>query len=37
VLRDAWPAKWVGPELRGLGNEVVIETLVLAHEGIELE
>ncbi len=37
VLRDAWPAKWVGPELRGVGNEVVIETLVLVHEGIELE
>jgi phage tail-like protein len=36
-LRRAWPAKWVGPELRGLGNEVVIEALVLAHEGIELE
>jgi phage tail-like protein len=37
LLRRAWPAKWVGPELRGLGNEVVIETLELAHEGIELE
>jgi phage tail-like protein len=36
-LRRAWPAKWEGPALRGLGNEVVIETLVLAHEGIELE
>lgn len=37
LLRRAWPAKWGGPELRGLGNEVVIETLELAHEGIELE
>jgi phage tail-like protein len=36
-LRRAWPSKWVGPQLRGLGNEVAIETLELAHEGIELE
>jgi phage tail-like protein len=36
-LRRAWPAKWVGPELHALGNEVAIETLELAHEGIELE
>jgi phage tail-like protein len=36
VLRRAWPTKWVGPELRGLGNDVAIETLELVHEGIEL-
>ena len=36
LLRRAWPSKWVGPELRGLGNEVAIETLELSHEGIEL-
>jgi phage tail-like protein len=36
-LRRAWPMKWVGPSLRALGNEVVIEELQLAHEGIELE
>jgi phage tail-like protein len=35
-LRRAWPQKWAGPSLRGLGNEVAIETLELAHEGIEL-
>jgi phage tail-like protein len=37
LLRRAWPAKWVGPHLRGRGNDVAIETLELAHEGIELE
>jgi len=36
-LRRAWPSKYVGPDLSGLGNEVAIETLELAHEGIELE
>jgi phage tail-like protein len=37
VVRRAWPSKWVGPSLRGLGNEAAIETLELSHEGIELE
>lgn len=36
VVRDAWPQKWDGPDLRGLGNDVAIETLELAHEGVEL-
>ena len=36
ILRRAWPSKWVGPQLHALGNEVAIETLELAHEGIEL-
>jgi len=35
-LRRAWPAKYEPPSLRGLGNDVAIETLELAHEGIEL-
>jgi phage tail-like protein len=30
----AWPAKWVGPSLTAEGNDVAIETLELAHEGI---
>ncbi len=33
-LRDAWPSKWVGPELKASANEVAIETLELCHEGI---
>ena len=36
VARRAWPQKWDGPDLRGLGNDVAIETLELAHEGVEL-
>ena len=37
VLRDAWPAKLDYSPLNALGNEVVIETLELAHEGFETE
>jgi phage tail-like protein len=29
------PVKWVGPDLKASGNEVAIETLEIAHEGIE--
>jgi phage tail-like protein len=36
-LRNAWPAKLDYSTLQGLGNEVVIETLELAHEGFETE
>lgn len=31
----AWPTKWDGPDLTAEGNDVAIETLELAHEGIE--
>jgi phage tail-like protein len=34
-LIRAFPVKWVGPDLKATGNEVAIETLELAHEGIE--
>lgn len=37
VLRDAWPARLDYSTLNALGNEVVIETLELAHEGFETE
>ena len=36
-LRDAWPVKFEGPTLNATGNEVAIETLELAHEGLEIE
>jgi phage tail-like protein len=36
-LRRAWPTKYASPSLNALGNEVAVETLELAHEGIELE
>lgn len=32
---NAWPAKWDGPDFSAKGNDVAIETLELAHEGIE--
>jgi phage tail-like protein len=35
-LVRAFPVKWVGPDLKATGNEVAIETLELAHEGIQL-
>lgn len=33
-FEQAWPAKWMGPSLTAEGNDVAIETLELAHEGI---
>lgn len=30
----AWPAKWTGPSLTAEGNDVAIEQLDLAHEGL---
>jgi phage tail-like protein len=30
------PVKWVGPELKAMANELAIETLELACEGVEL-
>lgn len=34
-LFEAWPAKYVGPDLKATGNEVAIETLVITCERIE--
>jgi phage tail-like protein len=31
----AWPTRWDGPDFKADGNELAIETLELAHEGIE--
>ncbi len=31
---EAWPMKWTGPSFNATGNEVAIESLELAHEGI---
>ncbi len=36
-LRNAWPVKIESSQLNAQGNEVVIETLELAHEGFETE
>jgi phage tail-like protein len=35
VVSDAWPAKYAPGPLNAKGNEVFIETLELANEGIE--
>jgi phage tail-like protein len=29
-----WPSKWDGPDFTAKGNDVAIETLEIAHEGI---
>lgn len=31
---SAWPNKWIGPSFNAEGNDVAIETLELAHEGL---
>ena len=31
---DAWPTKWTGPSFNASDNQMAVETLVLAHEGI---
>jgi phage tail-like protein len=33
-LIRAFPVKWVGPDLKASGNEIAIEALEIAHEGI---
>jgi phage tail-like protein len=30
----AWPTRWEGPALNARGNDIAIDTLVLAHEGL---
>jgi phage tail-like protein len=32
---NAWPTKWDAPDFTAKGNDIAIETLELAHEGIE--
>ena len=36
-IHNAWPTKLTGPGLDATGNDVAIETLELAHEGIQIE
>jgi len=35
-FREGWPSKWEGPGLNGKTSEVAIETMEIAHEGLEL-
>lgn len=30
----AWPTKWEGPSFSAKGNDIAVDTLVLAHEGL---
>jgi phage tail-like protein len=37
ILTRAWPCKWSGPGLNAKNNEIAIETLEIAHEGISVD
>jgi phage tail-like protein len=34
---NAWPTKLTSPDLKASANEAAIETLEVAHEGIQVE
>jgi phage tail-like protein len=34
---EAWPSKWAGPAFNAKNNDVAIEEMELAVEGLELE
>ena len=36
VLRNAWPCRWTGPHLDAESSAVVIESLELCHERLDL-
>jgi len=36
-IQNAFPVKIEGPQLKASGNEVAIESIELAHEGLELQ
>jgi phage tail-like protein len=36
-IMRAFPVKVEGPQLKATGNEVAIESIELAHEGLELQ
>jgi phage tail-like protein len=35
-LANAWPTKITGTDLKSTGNEVAVETIVIAHEGLTI-
>lgn len=35
-MQEAWPAKVEGPGLNATGNEIAVETLEFAHEGVKI-
>jgi phage tail-like protein len=36
-VKEAFPSKVEGPSLNSTGNEVAVETIELAHEGLSIE
>jgi phage tail-like protein len=34
TITNAWPAKWEGPDFDATKNDIAIETLEIAHEGL---
>ena len=36
TLANAWPAKVTGTDLKAHGNEVVVEIIEIAHDGITI-
>lgn len=37
AFRNAWPVSWEGPSLNAGGSELAIETLELAHDGLDVK
>ena len=37
TLANAWPTKITGTDLKSDGNEVAVETIEIAHEGLKIE
>lgn len=35
-IAEAWPVKCEGPSLKATGNDIAIESIELAHEGIKI-
>jgi len=33
---NGWPCKWTGPSFNAVNNEVAVESLEIAHEGVAL-
>ena len=36
TLANAWPTKITSTDLKSTGNEVAVETIVIAHEGLTI-
>lgn len=34
-LLNAWPCKWMGPDMKANANEIAIESVEICHEGVD--